>query len=142
MTRLLILIGTVFFLGVSKTQAQIGIAIAKQKGSAVEWRISWGNGDAWDCKMAAKKYLQKKGYSNVATQDCNTKCGHSISSGYYVVVKARHKIYDGSYKTSYGLGASTSSYSDAKTKAVKNLSIYDWSWKKSDGVSVEKQGTY
>jgi len=141
-TKTLIILIGMLFMGVSKIQAQIGIAVAKENSSAVEWRISWGKGSAWDCKMDAKKYLQNKGYKTVYTQDCNTKCGHSISSGYYVVVKGTYKSYDGNYKTDYGLGASSSSYSDAKAKAIANLSTYSCCWKRSSGVSVEKQGTY
>lgn len=123
--------------------AQIGIAVAKNSNnSAIEWRINWGSGSAWDCKMKAKKYLTNKGHQKVSTQDGNSCCGHNISSGYYVVVKSRYKIYDNSYKTSYGLGASSSSYSDAEMKAVKNLTTYNWSWKKRYGYSVEKKGSF
>lgn len=134
----------VSLVGTQKSQAQIAIAIAKNdKGSALRWQISWGNGSLWDCKMAAKKALQNKGFKKVTTQDCIEKCGHGIKSGYYVVVEAKHKIYNETTKTSFGLGASSSSYGDAEKKAVINLGIYDWSWNKNKhGYSVVKRGTY
>lgn len=129
---------------VQNTQAQIGLAVAKdKKGSALRWQVSWGNGSAWDCKMAARKILKNKGYDKISTQDCVEKCGHGIKSGYYVVIEAKHKIYDGTTKTSYGLGASSSSYGDAEKKAAINLGIYDWSWNKNKhGYSVVKRGSY
>ncbi|WP_417289916.1 hypothetical protein [Corallibacter sp.] len=142
MKKRFILMGIIVIACISKIQAQIGIAVAKNNGSAVEWRVSWGNGSAWDCKMAARKHLENKGYKKVYTQDCNSKCGHSVSSGYYVVVKGTYKSYDGNNKTDYGLGASSSSYSEAKARAIANLSTYSCCWKKSSGVSIEKQGTY
>ena len=92
--------------------------------------------------MDARKKLMDEGYENVYTMPGNIKCGHNLTSGYWVVVEANYKIYDGSWKTSFGAGASSDSYSEAEDRAVKNLSIHDWSWEREDGYKISKQGTF
>lgn len=142
MKKFIVLIVLFVISGMYKAQAQIGLAVAKENGSVVEWRVAWNEGTAWDCKMAARKYLINKGHDNVYTQDGNDCCGHTTTSGYWVLVKGRGKSYDGTYKTEYGLGASSSSYADAETKAVKNLDTYANVWSRSDGYTVDRKGEF
>lgn len=128
-------------LGVYEANAQIGIAVAKdEKGSSLEWSVVWNKG--YQTESIAIQNLRDKGYKKVFSLTGGEKRGHKLESGYWVVVEATHKIYDGSLKTSFGLGASSSSYAEAEERAVSNLSQYDWSWKKSNGYSISKKGTF
>ena len=141
MKNIIFTIMTVLFLGSLTSNAQIAIAVAKnKKGSSLEWMVVWNQG--WKTEGAAKKKLRAKGYDRVYTLTGGEKRGHNLTSGYWVVVEASHRIYDGTRKTSFGLGASKSSYGEAERRAVSNLSQYDWTWKKSHGYSVSKRGRF
>lgn len=129
------------FFGVLEVNAQIGIAVAKdEKGSSLEWNVVWNKG--YQTESIAIQNLRDKGYKKVFSLTGGEKRGHKLQSGYWVVVEATHKIYDGTLKTSFGLGASSSSYAEAEERAVSNLSQYDWSWKKSNGYTISKKGTF
>ena len=131
-----------FMLIVCSLNAQIGIAVAKTNESVVEWSVSWGKGSSLDCKMDARQKLIDKGYKNVSTLDGDDCCGHTIKSGYYVVVEGVAESDGESYIQEYGLGASSISYSEAEARAVKNLSVYANHWKPNDGYKTNKRGTF
>ena len=108
--------------------AQVGIAVAKDDDhSTVRYCVSTGGGAAWRASDRARKTLKGEGYKKVFTQPGQVKAGHNIKSGVYVVVKVRYKL-NGRWRTSVGMGASESSYAEAEKRAVKNLSVHDWSW--------------
>ncbi len=135
-----LLAGVFGIIGLNKADAQIAIAVAHDdNGSSIHWQVAWNRG--WETESVAKKMLTDMGYKNVYTLTGGEKRGHNLTTGYWVVVEAKHKIYDGTTKTSYGLGASLSSYTEAEVRAVSNLSQYDASWKISDGYIVSKKGT-
>ncbi len=139
--KVLLLMGIFGLIGVYKTTAQIGIAVAKDKnGSSIEWCVNWNEG--YKTESIAKQKLKSKGYTKVYTLTGGEERGHKLTSGYWVVVEAKYKMYDGIIRTSFGLGASSSSYSEAEQRAVSNLSQYDWSWKKSNSYRISKKATF
>lgn len=141
MKKLILSIFTVLFFGTLSSDAQIAIAVAKdKKGSSLEWQVVWNEG--WKTESSARKKLRAKGYDKVTTLTGGSERGHNLTSGYWVVVECKRKNYDGSWKTSFGLGASKSSYGEAERRAVSNLSQYDWNWKKSNGYNISKKGTF
>lgn len=139
--KLLLLIAIFGVIGSNKMNAQIGIAVAKDKnGSSIEWQVVWNKG--YKTESTARQNLKNKGYTKISTLTGGKSRGHHLKSGYWVVVEAKHRIYNGTMKTSFGLGASSSSYREAERRAVSNLSQYDWTWKKSHGYSVSRRGTF
>lgn len=141
--RILLALGFFFILISMNAKAQIGIAVAEdENGSSIKWQVVWNKGNSFETEQAAKRMLKAEGYDKVYTLSGGEKRGHHLTSGYWVVVEANHKIYDGTFKRSYGLGASSSSYSEAEQRAVSNLSQYDGSWDKSDGYEVDKRGVF
>lgn len=123
------------------SNAQIGFAIAQDENrSAIHWQMTTDESSS-RANTKARLMLKDNGYNRVTIQPCSD-CGHNISSGYWVVVQSDYKIYDGSTKTGFGLGVSTSSISDAERKAVKNLSQYNWSWKTSDKYWTSNSGQF
>lgn len=143
MKKQIIIIILLFFS--SSAQTQITIAIAKDRShSVLDYKVEWGYGYSSESTVQAAKYLYLKGYTkkDIYEQTCLTECGHDIVAGFYVVVKSKFKESDGSLKTGIGLGASLSSYEEATTRAVKNLTINNWSWKKSDGYQIAEKGWY
>jgi len=128
-----------FFIVFTETSnAQVGFAVAKdENGSALHWQ--WVKGETKSqAAREAERMLQNKGYKKIIQQACDD-C--DLDSGYWVVVYSTWKIYDGSNKTGYGFGISTSSYTDAEQRAVKHLSRYNWSWSESKhGYKIDKSG--
>lgn len=137
-------IALTLFLGVFiffNTNAQIGFAVAQdEKGSALEWHIIWNVGPYYKAASMARQKLKTKGYKTVYEQ-ASTKSGHEIKNGYWVVIRAKYKVYNG-MKIGYGMGASATSYAEAERQAVKNLSTNNWSWKSNYGYDVDRRGTY
>ena len=130
MNRLLnkILLAATLPMFAATATAQLGIAVAKDKNnSAIRYSVSTGGGSIWKAQDHARNTLKKQGYKKINTQTGNAKVGHDLASGVYGVVKVRYKL-NRKWRTSYGLGASSSSYAEAERRAVKNLSTYDWSW--------------
>lgn len=123
------------------TTAQIGIAVAKDRnGSSVKWQLAYNH--ETKTENVARQQLKSKGYEKVYNLTGGKLRGHNLTGGYWVVVKANRKNYNGTVITSFGLGASSSSYSEAEERALSNLSQYDWSWKQSDGYVIAKKGTF
>lgn len=124
------------------SQSQIVLVVAKDKeSSALDYKVEWGYTYPYEATDAARKYMANKGYTTVSDQPCQ-ECGDSIKEGIYVVVKSSYQTYDKKTKISYGMGASRSSAQEAEQRAVKNLGIYDWSWKKSNGYQVMESNNF
>lgn len=135
MKNLFLLIGVFVLCGLLNIEAQIGIAVAKdENGSSVKWNVVWNQG--YKTESIARQQLKDLGYTKVYTLTGGEKRGYKLESGYWVVVEARRKRYDGKMITSFGLGASATSYSEAEQRAVSNLSQYDWSWKKTIAIRI------
>lgn len=145
MKKMLILLTMATILSVFSVNvnAQLGFAVAKdENGSSIRWKIAFVQGNIFERGRTAVRRLESEGYKKVYNQTGSDKYGHDVATGYWVVVVAEHKIYDGSYKRSYGMGASSNSYSEAEKRATVNLSTYDWSWNRSNGYKVDRRGTY
>jgi hypothetical protein len=124
------------------TSAQIVLVVAKDKDhSAIDFKVEWGYTYHYEAKDAAQKYMANKGYTTVSDQPCE-ECGDSIKEGVYVVIKTTYQTYDKKTRVSYGMGASRSSAQEAEQRAVKNLGIYDWTWKKSNGYQVVETNNF
>ena len=137
----LLILGGILLCTTLKINAQIGIAVAKDdNGSSLKWQIAWNNG--YKTEATAKQKLKDKGYKKVYTLTGGESRGHKLTSGYWVVVEAHRINYKEVPITSFGLGASKNSFAEAEKSAISNLSQYDWSWKKSDGHSISKKGTF
>lgn len=140
MKKSLFIIVLIFLAYTTESFGQIGFAVAKDDNhSSLRWQLIWNTKFP---DIEARKKLKNMGYDNVYTLPGGEECGHNLTSGYWVVVEANHKLYDGTWKTSFGAGASSSSYSEAESRAVENLRIYDWSWEKGDGYKISKQGRF
>ena len=139
--KIISLIAVLTFAAGYSAHAQIAIAVAKDENrSTIHWQLVWNAG--YKTESIAKQKLRDMGYENVFTLTGGKDCGHNLTSGYWVIVETTFKMYDGKMKTSYGLGASSHSYSEAENRAVKNLSIHDWSWSKKHGYQVIERGTF
>jgi len=124
------------------TYSQIVLVVAKDKDhSAIDFKVEWGYTYHYEAKDAAQKYMANKGYTTVSDQPCE-ECGDTIKEGVYVVIKTTYQTYDKKTRVSYGMGASRSSAQEAEQWAVKNLGIYDWSWKKSNGYVVVETNNF
>lgn len=142
---LLLLISSILF----TSHAGLGLAVIRDKDThSLGYGYAYLDGPSWKASDAAKKeaekYAKKQGWSKKTHYDYiyklsgNEKYGHNINSGYVVIVRAQYKS-NGKMKTSYGLGGSANSYREAEERAIKHLSTYDWSWRKSNGHSIEKR---
>ncbi|MCH8558633.1 MAG: hypothetical protein LAT84_12460 [Balneolia bacterium] len=128
---------------IAEANAQIAIAVAKDdNGSAIEWRVSTNGGSAWSTERAAREALESRGYRNVVGQAGGASRGHDLQSGYWVVVETNARMSDGRTIRSFGLGASSRSYSEAEERALSNLVQYFWSWRESHGYRVNDRGTF
>ncbi len=144
MKYIIIYISSIIFLFTfNKTaDAQIGFAIALEENrSAIHWQMAKAESTS-RANSKARNMLKDKGYEKVTTQPCK-ECGHTLNSGYWVVVSTSYKIYDGSIKNGFGLGISSISYNEAEQLALKNLGQYNWNWsRKKHSYSVNKTGTF
>ena len=134
----------------------IGIAVyTDKKDKAITfYEVAWvySKSSQWRAQDLAKKRLEKKlnkkgihkkkHYSYLSTLTGGKKRGHHLNSGYYVVVRNKMKIYDGSWKVTFGLGASDVSYGEAEKRAVSNLAQYNWSWNKKYGYTIDHKDTF
>ena len=127
--------------GITHVQAQIAIAVAKDaNGSSIHWSMAWNL--SYGTESKAKQKLKDQGHKDVHALRGGTKCGHDLKSGFWVVVEARRKRYDGKIIVSYGMGASANSYKEAESRAVANLRQHDWNWDKTDGYRPLEKGTF
>ena len=141
MKRVLLFIAAVCLLPGS-TSGGIGIAVARDKnGSSIRWHVAWVDGPSYKADRIATKRLKDKGNDRVYNQPGGEEQGHDLDGGYLVVVESTRRS-DGERKTSFGLGASSRSYSQAESRAVKNLSTHDWGWSKKHGYKVAKRGKF
>lgn len=124
----------------SFSQLSISIAIDENR-SAEAYHVAWGEENAYEAKKKARAALKADGHEKLTAQPCNS-CGHDLEAGVYVLLKVKYKIYDGTERIGYGLGASESSYVEAEANAEQNLKTYHSSWKSSDGYDVEKKGKF
>lgn len=140
MKKSLFVIALILLAYTSESFGQIGFAVAKDDDhSALRWQLIW-NTKYPDIK--ARNKLKDLGYENVYTLPGGKECGHNLTGGYWVVVEAYHELYNGKWKTSFGAGASKTSYNEAESRAVINLRTYDWSWERKDGYQISKKGTF
>ena len=140
MKKSLLIIAVIFLAYTSESFGQIGFAVAKDDDhSSLRWQLIWNTKNP---DQVARKKLKDMGYENVYTLPGGEECGHNLTSGYWVVIEADHKLYNGTWKTSFGAGASSTSYYEAEARAVENLKIYDWSWDEEDGYQISKKGTF
>jgi hypothetical protein len=129
-------------IGVLKTNAQIGIAVAKDKNkSSIHWGIAFNHEHRTE--RVAREGLDNMGFTDVYTLTGGESEGHNLTSGYYVVVQGTSKCrVDGIMITSFGLGASSTSFAEAEERAVSNLGNYCSVWNEEDGYTISAKGTF
>ncbi len=106
--------------------AQVALAIGfDEDDSAEEYQVFTGK----HAYSNAKDWIKNHNHARKTIRES----GLSLSEGIYVIVRASYVLSDGKRRTSYGVGTSKNSTTEATENAVDNLETYDALWKKSYG---------